>query len=137
MNCSPTAYKNFGSSASVFNELFDSAFNTPAPTNQGIRYDVYTDKEHYFVDLEIPGIAKDKVDIDIENRVLKVIAEYPELDKKYHYAKKSRFNGKVEQSFKLSGDLDVEAIVAKHDNGVLQLQIPIRKEVKGRKINID
>lgn len=87
---------------------------------------------------DLPGISKNSVDIEVENRVLTVKAErnkpnYKE-DDKIHLSE--RKYGKFERSFKLGDELDSESIEANFHNGVLLLTIAKLEKAQARKVEI-
>jgi HSP20 family protein len=87
---------------------------------------------------DLPGISKNNVDIEIENRVLTVKAErtkpnYKEEDKVHLSERKY---GKFERSFKISDDIDTESVDAHFHNGVLLLKSTKLEKAQARKVEI-
>ena len=134
----PTVYKR-SSLPTVSNSIFDSFFNDPLNVSNSrnvLNYDVYSNKENFFVDIELPGISKEDIKVDVEGDEVKISAEYAKIDDSFSVVKKSRLEGKVSQSFKVSSDLDVEKIEAKFENGLLRLSIPVKEAAQTRSIDI-
>jgi HSP20 family protein len=65
-------------------------------------------------------------------------SENNEEDKNSGYIRRERFNGSVTRSFNIS-EVDAASITAKHENGVLSLTLPKKKEElpKSHKIEIN
>ena len=99
--------------------------------------DIYEDKESLHLIAEIPGVKSEKVDINLENRVLTIdaridIDEYKGLRPLY-----GEYNiGNFSRQFTLGEDIDEERIEAKVEDGLLFLHLPKMKEAVARKIQI-
>src|SRR5579862_679619 len=84
--------------------------------------------------LEMPGVAKDSIDVQVENDVLRVegkidCSAYKDADPVY-----TEYNiGHYARGFTLSGKIDREAITAAVENGVLTLTLPKLKEAMPRR----
>jgi HSP20 family molecular chaperone IbpA len=91
---------------------------------------------------DVPGVAKEDIDIQIEEDILilkaerKVSFHESENGGKVHFAERS--HGKAERRFKLPKEVDYEKIEAKFDKGVLTLHLPKKPEEgqKTKKIQI-
>ena len=87
--------------------------------------------------LEMPGVSKDNVDVQIENDVLRVegkidYATYKDIEPVY-----TEYNiGHYARAFTLSNKIDRDAISARVEDGVLTLTLPKAKEAKPRRITI-
>lgn len=89
------------------------------------------------VRLELPGVAKESVKVEVKENVLSIAGE-----KADPYAEKSAFRqseaayGKFARTFRLSQAIDRDRIEAKFDNGVLEIALVPRPEVGPRAIEI-
>ena len=99
--------------------------------------DIYDNKDSLVLFLDIPGVAKGDVGIEIdENNVLSIRAKtsYEEPEGLIY----KEFNtGNYFRAFTLSDEFNKDAVEAKLENGVLKIIIPRREEVKPRKIQIN
>ena len=88
------------------------------------RVNIHEDESNILVDMEIPGVDKKDLSINISNGVLTISGE----KKNQHQDKKARrkesYYGRFERSFSLPEDVKIEDITAKHESGVLKLSIP-------------
>jgi HSP20 family protein len=88
--------------------------------------DIYEDKDHVFLDIEVPGVDPDNISIAIKNNVLTVEGVKEEAKSpgkvSFHCAEKNY--GKFERSFGLSGTVDSKSVSCSYKNGVLHLTIP-------------
>lgn len=94
----------------------------------------------YHVEVDLPGVKKDDIEIDIHDNVVTLSGERSirnELKEKNYYKVESEY-GKFERSFSLPENTDVENIHAEKADGVLELIIPKLEVVedKPRKIEI-
>jgi len=97
------------------------------------------DDDAYCIELDLPGVTKDNIEITTEDNILTVSGERKmreELKEDDYYKVESRY-GKFSRSFTLPEDVDVENIHAEMKNGVLEVIIPKRKDIhKVKKIEI-
>ena len=99
--------------------------------------DIYETQDALTVTLEMPGVEKDKVEVSVEDGVLKVegrldFAKYQGLQPLY-----TEYNvGNYSRSFRLSGKIDQSSISAELKDGVLSLVLPKVQEAKPRTIQV-
>lgn len=99
--------------------------------------DIFETEDALTVVVEMPGVEKDKVDIDIENDVLLIeglidFTKYAEMQPVY-----TEYNvGHYSRKFSLSNKIDQNKISAEMTDGVLTLTLPKAEAAKPRKIKI-
>ncbi|MGC5561723.1 Hsp20/alpha crystallin family protein [Streptomyces sp. FR-108] len=100
--------------------------------------DAYRQGEEYVIALDLPGVDKDAVDIDVERNMLTVKAERrPAADADQVQMELSeRPVGVFSRQLVLADTLDTERIRADYEAGVLTLRIPIAERAKPRKVSI-
>lgn len=86
--------------------------------------DVFENDDEYLLVGDLPGVRAEQLELRVERGVLILDTAGAAEDWEYR------------REFKLSDDVDAEAIGAKLDAGVLELRLPKRAEVKPRKIAI-
>ncbi len=95
------------------------------------RADISETDDHFSVNIEIPGIKREDVKINLEDHVLNVSGvnkqEKEEKGKKFHRIE--RYYGSFSRSFSLPENVDEEKIDATFRDGLLALTIP-KTEVK-------
>ena len=98
---------------------------------------VETDKS-LIVTMDMPGVAKENVNVKVEKNVLEVegqIDSSPYLNTKPVY---TEYNvGHYTRRFTVSNEIDTEKIEASLDDGVLNLILPKKPEAEPRKITIN
>ena len=115
--------------------------STEEQTVPGKFYVPYTDihetEDALNVVMEMPGVAKDAVDVELDKNVLSiegriVFDQYDDLEPLY-----TEYNvGHFRRSFKLSNDVDQANIAANLEDGVLTLRLPKAAEQKPRTITV-
>ena len=99
--------------------------------------DIYEAENDLTVILEMPGVEKKNVDINVEDGVLSVegridLAKYQGLQPLY-----TEYNiGHYSRSFRLSSKIDQNKIAAEMKDGVLSLRLPKVEEAKPRTIQV-
>jgi HSP20 family protein len=99
--------------------------------------DAWREGEEFVVELDLPGVDPDSLDLDVERNVLTVRAQRPELDSGREMIAAERARGVFSRQLFLGESLDTEAISADYTDGVLRLRIPIAEKAKPRKIDIE
>ena len=126
-----------------FNPLLFHFFDEPTSTRSTafpMRADITQDKENYYIDIEMPGVKKNDINISLKdgNLTVEVSREYVEKEG-VHFNRKERFYGKSSRTFYV-GDATEKDINANYVDGVLTLKIAtnaIKKEEEVRKIAIN
>ncbi len=94
----------------------------------------------YHIELDLPGIKKEDIEITTEDNVLTISGERKLKDevKEEDYYRVESVYGKFSRSFTLPEKIDVENIHAESKDGVLEVIIPKLKEedTKPKKIEI-
>ncbi|MCG8571155.1 MAG: Hsp20 family protein [Spirochaetes bacterium] len=123
----------------LLNDLFNG-FEQSFTSNQNfkvLKSNIVDNENHYSIVLEVPGYQQDEVKIEVKDRVLKVEAEKKqEPDEKKYLAKELDFS-KAGASFSLPKDVDVNAVTAKMENGLLEISIAKKEEEKPKMIQIN
>ena len=93
-------------------------------------------REHdtgYELDVDLPGVKKDEISVDLDNGYLTNSAakglDKDEQDKKGKYIRKERYAGAMQRSFYVGDAVAQEDIKAKFEDGILKLSIP-KKDAK-------
>jgi HSP20 family protein len=98
--------------------------------------DAWRDGDQFIVELDLPGVKADSLDLDVERNVLTVRAERPGLDQNREMLAAERPRGVFSRQLFLGDNLDTDKIDANYHDGVLRLTIPIAEKAKPRRIQI-
>ena len=111
------------------------------PLPQSIKVDVKESDGAYTVHAELPGVAKEDIQVMVEGNVVTLSAEVKQQDSQTADEKtlrSERYFGSVARSFQLPADIDNSQAKAKFDNGVLSLTLPKRQGgSSGQRLTID
>lgn len=91
------------------------AFTPPA--------DIEETPDAYIVEIELPGIAKEDVDVEVQGRRLTVRAERKERERKGFWRTKERVTGMVRYEALLPGEIDPDGVTARLSDGVLTVRL--------------
>ena len=100
--------------------------------------DAYREGDAYVIMMDLPGVATDAIDIDVERNMLTVKAERRPVAKAddVQMELSERPRGVFSRQLMLADTLDTEKITADYTAGVLTLRIPIAERAKPRKVTI-
>jgi HSP20 family protein len=101
--------------------------------------DAYRAGDEFVVAFDLPGVAPDAIELDVERNVLTVKAERrPTVTgENVEMQVAERPLGVFSRQLFLGDTLDTDRIKASYDAGVLTLRIPVAEQAKPRKIAID
>ncbi len=99
--------------------------------------DIHESDDALDIAMEVPGVARDGVEVTLEKDVLKVVAQvdfsnYEGLEPIYTEYEVGHF----QRSFSLSSKIDQGGISARVENGVLHLHLPKTREASPRRISV-
>ncbi len=100
--------------------------------------DVLETPEAYVFRVDLPGVGRDGINIEIHGNRLTISGERP-LDAEAHFAayySMEREVGLFERSFTLPGNVDVDRAEAKYEDGVLDLVLPKSRQEGKRGITV-
>lgn len=110
------------------------------PGAQGVApaLDITESDEQYAVSVELPGVSKEDITVDVRERTLSIRGEKKaEREETKESARWSeRAYGSFTRSFTLPSDANTERISASFKDGVLKLEIPRAEEAKARSVAI-
>ena len=99
--------------------------------------DAYREGERFVVRFDLPGVDGDSIDLTVEQNVLTVRAERPELAANgAEVIVAERPSGTFTRQVFLGETLDTQNLSADYSAGVLTLTIPVREAAKPRKIEV-
>ncbi len=105
--------------------------------------DVFETEESIVAEVSAPGMNVDDLDVSLNENVLTVRGEKKEevedKEEERGYYRKEIRKGSFERSVRLPTGIDQEEIKATHENGILKIEIPKKKEEvkEGKRIEIE
>ncbi|HTW86457.1 MAG TPA: Hsp20/alpha crystallin family protein [Candidatus Binataceae bacterium] len=126
-----------------FDELFDRLIgfpvDTPAATVRGPALESFIEDEKLVVRVDLPGIDPAKVEVTVAGNQLTVRGRREDRREQRHrdFIQREVSYGSFERSLTLPRGVETEHVGAAYRNGVLELTIPISKEMTPRKVPIE
>jgi HSP20 family protein len=134
-----TAYDPFAETG--FDEMFRGFFRPVraerAPVS--IKMDVTEKDNAYVVKAEIPGVAKEDIQVSIDGNQVTIGAELKrerDANDGERALRSERHYGSLYRGFTLPVELDESASNAKYENGVLELTLAKKPASAGRKLTV-
>jgi HSP20 family protein len=129
------------------NKLFESVLTGPVPLDaerEGISYwrpnaRVVDQAESFQIECELPGIALEQIDLRIDPGLLTVQGERTrsEVGSSLRFHRLERPHGRFLRRFELPPSLEIDAVRATLENGVLTVTVPKRADAKARSIRVE
>src|SRR5689334_19690105 len=127
------------------NRLFEDATQRRTQTDAGAEdeferadwtpaADIYETEAGYLIALDLPGIKREALEIDIDDSRLLVKGTRVVDESKTRRSERPR--GKFVRSFTVPASVDQNKIDADYKDGVLQIRLPKRTEQKAQKIEV-
>ena len=98
--------------------------------------DAYRIGDVFHVDVDLPGVKPESIEITVEKNVLSLKAERDWDTEGVETLLCERPTGTFSRELFLGESLDTEKIVARYENGVLRLTIPVLEQAKARRIEV-
>jgi HSP20 family protein len=96
--------------------------------------DIYETETGYLIAMDLPGIDRESLEIDVDENRLIVKGTRDIAESKQHRMERPR--GKFLRTFTVPGSVDQGRIGAEYKDGVLEVRLPKRSEQKPKKIDI-
>jgi HSP20 family protein len=96
----------------------------------------YREDGHFVIQLDLPGVSADSIDLTVEQNVLTIHAERRAPESEAERIVDERSYGVFSRQLFLGDTLDSDQLTASYDAGVLTLSIPIAEKAKPRKVEI-
>lgn len=126
----------------VFNRLFpttdDNGRNESSARMWAPRTDMVETSDNYEIHLDLPGMSKDDLKINMQERQLTVSGErrHEARNEDDEFVRVERAFGHFHRAFTLPQSIDEDNIEASYENGVLKITVPKAEENKPRQISI-
>lgn len=119
---------------SLFDDFMDFSFPRAGRwvqsgnTQDVMRTDVKEKNGNYEIDIDLPGVRKEDVKIQLKDGYLNIQATHntdnDQKDSSGKYIRRERYCGSVSRSFYVGDKLTQEDIHAKFEDGILRLTLP-------------
>jgi HSP20 family protein len=99
--------------------------------------DIEETDDAYIVEIDLPGVSRHDVTLEVNGRELTVYGEVKERDRKGFPRRQTRRTGRFHHTVSLPGEVDIERIKASLDDGVLMVRAPKSHATKAHRVQID
>ena len=101
--------------------------------------DIYDNETSLVLKADLPGMKKEDISIDVEDRVLTLKGErsYDKETKEKNFYRRERSHGTFKRMFTLPENVTAENINAELKDGVLKIEITKPEEKKPRQITVN
>jgi HSP20 family protein len=96
------------------------------------------EKDRYLLEADLPGVDRDSIDVSVDGGWLTIRAERSaeSENRDARWLVRERSSQTVVRRLALGQDVDVDAIAANYDDGVLRIELPILAGAQPRRIAV-
>ena len=102
----------------------------------GMPLDAYRIGDVFHVDVDLPGVKPESIEVTVEKNVLTLKADRHWAAEGAETVVCERPTGTFSRELFLGESLDTDQIAASYENGVLRLSIPVAETAKARHIEV-
>ena len=123
----------------VFRSLGARALPRDMDNALEMRMDITEDDQAYKVAIDVPGVRKEHIDVNVQGNHVVISAEVKREQNKERerHLYSERYEGRAFRSFSLPVDVDSDAAHAEYDGGVLRLTLPKKVGNGGKRLPIN
>jgi len=100
--------------------------------------DIYEEKGNIVVEISLPGIKPDEIDVSLEDKTLRIKGEKKETkeEKKRNYFRKEVKKGAFERVITLPTEIKSKEVKAEMKDGILKIILPKLEKEKTKRIKV-
>jgi HSP20 family protein len=98
--------------------------------------DIEETEDAYIVEIDLPGVSRRDVTLEVDGRELTVYGEVKERDRKGFARRQTRRTGRFHHTVTLPGEVDTDRVKASLDDGVLMIRAPKAHTGTARRVQI-
>jgi HSP20 family protein len=130
-------FNSFAPTKSIIDDMFDEFFNAEmaVPSKRMARFtqplvNVIEEKESFKIEMAIPGVSKEDVQINLEQDqlIIKSAKEQTETEENDQYTRKEFYYGSFVKSFHLPDTINRDTVEAKFRDGILHIELKKKEE---------
>jgi HSP20 family protein len=126
-------FPTFQTLPTLFDRFFDHTndfFKEFGLTYRDLRDNFSEETDKYILEVEIPGMKKESINLEFVNNGIHIVAEKKSMDKT------TQSNSKVTRHYQLPGNVNKDLASASYVDGVLRIELPKLETPKNKKIEI-
>ena len=98
--------------------------------------DIEETDDTYLVDVELPGVKREDVSVELAHGTLVVTGERRERERVGLLRHRTRSTGRFRFEVSLPAEVDADAVTASLDHGVLSIRVPKAADARRRRIPV-
>jgi HSP20 family protein len=98
--------------------------------------DIEETDDAWIVEAEVPGVRREDVDIEVQDRDLVISGEVRETERKGILRRRGRRTGRFYLRLSLPGEVVAGKVDAKLKRGVLRVRVPKARATNGKRIEV-
>jgi HSP20 family protein len=121
----------------AMNRLFEDSlvqFNGAWGPAVAVPMDVYTAGDDYVIEIAVPGLDPDSVNVSALGGQVTISGEYPAAPEGRQYLFRELPHGRFERTVTLPADFEVDKAQGHYEHGLLRLTVPKAEAAKPRRI---
>jgi HSP20 family protein len=99
--------------------------------------DIEETEDAWIVEAEVPGVARDDVNVEVRDAELVISGEIKERERKGVLRRRTRRVGRFEYRVTLPAQVDPERVEAQLADGVLTVTVPKSEQARPRRIEVE
>jgi len=100
--------------------------------------DLYEDKDNYVVQIELPGMKKEEIGLQLHEGALAISGERkPEKGASEEPYRAERYTGRFHRTVSLPKPVAADKVAASYKDGILSVTLPKAEEAKPRQIEVN
>lgn len=100
------------------------------------RMDVTENENNYIIQIELPGVPKSDVSVNVNDELLMTISGEKKRNEQSNLLRSERVYGSFKRTLQLPENADVEKIKATYNQGVLELTIEKKQPITPKQYDI-
>jgi HSP20 family protein len=113
-----------------------SGFGEGGGRSLGLPVDVYRRGDEFIVEVDVPGVDPEELDLTVERNMLSITGERLPRHDDAEVVLCERPHARFSRQLYLGENLDTDAVNATYDNGVLTIAMPVSQQARARRIEI-
>ena len=110
--------------------------NLDVPLKLGV--DVAHNAERYTIEASLPGFDPEKIDVTVDDGVLRIVAknESEETKENDRYLVRERRSGRFYRALRIPDGVDIDAATTSYKNGILEIKLPKSESEQPKRLPI-
>lgn len=122
--------------SSLLDKFFDDTFQGGSQMDFTPSVDIAETEKAFEIQIQLPGVKKSDVNIEIDNNQLVVSGErkFENESNEKNYHSRESYYGKFSRSFSMPDIVNVDKINAKQEDGILTITLPKDEKKTAKKL---